>query len=197
MAVKVFFYDIGGVLVKLIMDKAFEKFSLASGKTVQDMRKIFSDLDICRSYETGEMSSQEFYRKISDLTGVKMSFEEFAKVWCDDVFIENRPEIECLKRLKQKYRIFLLSNTNELHYKYLLSTLPVLRLVDGAVLSYEVGACKPEKKIYLEALKAADAKPHECVFIDDTKENIEAARSLGIRAVLYKNQVSVPNFSKK
>lgn len=187
MAVKVFFYDIGGVLVKLVMDKAFEKFSSASGKTVQDLREIFDDPDIGRRYETGGMSSHKFYRKISGLTGFKMSFEEFTKIWCD-IFIENRPEMECLKGLKQKYRIFLLSNTNELHYKYLLSTFPVLRLVNGAVLSYEVGAAKPEKKIYLEALKAADAKPHECVFIDDTKENIEAARSLGIRAVLYKNR---------
>lgn len=182
---KVFFYDIGGVLVKVDLNKAFDRFSKSAGRPAPELREIYDRSGIFLLYEAGKLSSLEFYDKFKAVTGIKMGFGEFSGVWCE-IFTENPRETRRLLRLKRICRVFLLSNTNELHYPYLRANFPALGQVDGSVLSYEIGACKPGKEIYLAALKIAGAEPGECVFVDDMKANADAARSLGIRAIQYK-----------
>lgn len=182
---KVFFYDIGGVLVRVDLHKAFDKFSRSGGRPAPELREICDRSGIFPLYEAGKLSSLEFYDKFKGMTGIRMSFEEFSRAWCE-IFTENPRETSRLLRLKKICRVFLLSNTNELHYSYLTANFPVLGQVDGAVLSYEAGACKPGKEIYLAALNMAGARPEECVFVDDIKANADAAGALGIRAIQYK-----------
>jgi putative hydrolase of the HAD superfamily len=81
--------------------------------------------------------------------------------------------------------LLALSNTNPIHFAMVKEAYPLLRHFDDFVLSYEVGAAKPEAKIYQEAIVRAQCNPEECFFTDDVALNIEAARLNGMDAVQF------------
>jgi putative hydrolase of the HAD superfamily len=81
--------------------------------------------------------------------------------------------------------VLALSNTNPIHFALLKEAYPLLRHFHGYVLSYEVGAAKPEAKIYRAAIARAQCNPEECFFTDDLAVNVEAARELGMDAVQF------------
>ncbi len=192
MPITTFFYDIGNVLINIDFEKALRRFADFSQKSPDEIRHIFSKPDIYYAYEKGRISSEEYYRRITCAAGIAptLSFQEFSRFWCD-MFYENTRETARLLRIKRRCRVFLLSNTNLLHYEYLVRRFPVLNAVDGAALSYELGCRKPEPEIYLKALEIAGAKPHECAFVDDLPENIAAAKKIGIKAFQYINKTIV------
>lgn len=81
--------------------------------------------------------------------------------------------------LKREYRVFLLSNTSALHWDYLLSEYKLEEITTGVLASFEVGAMKPEAKIFREAEQRFDLLPENTVFIDDIEENVFGAISCG------------------
>ncbi len=184
MRIRTVFYDIGNVLFHFDFTKALRRFSSNTGLKPDELQEIFDGSGLPELYEKGRCTSSQFYRKVLSLTGIRMGYRDFCKAFCA-IFTENHRETARMRRLKRRCRVFLLSNTNELHYEHLQSSYPALRHVDGAVLSYRVGARKPEPEIFLAAMKIAGARPETCLFIDDIEENVEAARALGIRAIRY------------
>jgi putative hydrolase of the HAD superfamily len=76
----------------------------------------------------------------------------------------------------------LLSNTNDLHFRFIRERYPLLRHFDAFVLSYEVKAAKPDPRIYAAAIEAAGCAPHECFFTDDVEAYVDGARRAGIHA---------------
>jgi putative hydrolase of the HAD superfamily len=81
--------------------------------------------------------------------------------------------------------LLALSNTNSIHFAMLKDAYPLLRHFHDFVLSYEVGAAKPDAKIYREAIARAQCRPEECFFTDDMAVNIEAACEHGMDAVQF------------
>jgi HAD superfamily hydrolase (TIGR01509 family) len=94
-----------------------------------------------------------------------------------------------LQQSRKNYRIFLLSNTNSIHFQqytddfYEKYSIQMIDLFDALFLSYEIGIHKPDEGIYTHVLKYANLKPSECVFIDDSLPNIEAAALIGIAGI--------------
>ena len=93
-----------------------------------------------------------------------------------------------LEGLSRRYRLLLLSNTNDIHYRFLRERYLMLRHFDDFVLSYEVGAMKPDAKIYDEAIRRAGAPADECFFVDDKQINVDAARRAGMDAVRFESR---------
>jgi HAD superfamily hydrolase (TIGR01509 family) len=85
----------------------------------------------------------------------------------------------------------LLSNTNRIHFEGILANYPLLRHFDRYVLSYEVGAMKPDTLIYEKAIKAAGCRPEECFFTDDIEEYVEGAKRMGIDAVQFQSAAQI------
>lgn len=104
------------------------------------------------------------------------------------LFKVNKEVLKLALKLKEKYKVGILSNID----KYL-AEIPMHKKIyslfdkDLVVLSYKYGVRKPEKEIYEIFLKKAGVKPENCLFIDDSAENVRAAKELGIKAVLYEN----------
>jgi putative hydrolase of the HAD superfamily len=97
----------------------------------------------------------------------KLHFETLMHA-VSDIFQPNDPVISIAKLVKDKgHRLFLLSNTCEAHFNFASAQFPFLKLFDGYVLSYEVRARKPEKKIYEKALEIAGCQNKECFYTDD------------------------------
>jgi len=143
-------------------------------------------------FETGTMNPNEFYREVCRTLDMHLPCEQFKAVW-NTIFTLNTDTVRIIERLRG-FKLLLLSNTNCWHFDYCLESYPVLKLFDDWILSYEVGVCKPDKKIFETVLTRASARPQECVFIDDIEQYTDAARSLGITAHTFTNTEKLEQF---
>lgn len=96
--------------------------------------------------------------------------------------------IDVLGELKCKgYKLFFLSNFHDKAFSYVSEEYPFFKLFDGGVVSYREKVIKPNSEIYKILLEGYNLRAEECVFIDDTEENIKAGEVLGIRGIHLKN----------
>ena len=159
----------------------------------------------------------ERFERMADATVRDPVWNEFDRgIWTDqmmlDAFIERAPELESeireifynrfpellrkydysdewLEGLKKAgYKIYILSNFSRKGIEEAAKELDYMSKADGAVISYEVKMIKPDPGIYEYLLKKYDINPEKAVFIDDNKDNIEAAQKLGIRGILFKGK---------
>lgn len=178
--------DLGKVILwfdNKIFFRKMTDYCGCSEETIKDV--VHKNSELIRLYDTGKMTPQEFYRHAIAKLGAKISYEDFFAAYCD-VFSLNLPVLNLFIRMKGKYRLILLSNTDSVRFPYIKNKYPEILFFDDYVLSYEIGLMKPDPQIYLETLKINASKAAECVFIDDMEENIESAGALGIKTVLYK-----------
>ncbi len=183
--------DLGKVLV--LFDNAifYRKISEYTPHSLSDIAaRVNVHSSIAQAFETGRMSPRRFYAAACQALDAHLGYAEFFAIY-NDVFTLNPPIIKILDRLKSCYRLVLLSNTDRERFKFIRQRFPEVFLFDAYVLSYEVGSCKPERRIYEVALEKAQATPQECVFIDDLPENISAAQALGIRTVHFLEQTDL------
>jgi len=124
---------------------------------------------------------------IKEQVAYQSQIEEILTRWTE-VLVE-RKMVQHLKSLSQKgYAIYLLSNLSCDAASYIKERFDLFDLVDGYVLSCEVNAIKPDQEIYQVLLDKYQLKPHECIFLDDLKENVETAIMLGMKAVHVVNE---------
>src|SRR5690606_14878171 len=99
-----------------------------------------------------------------------------------DIFTLNEPIVPVLDALKARgIRLVLLSNTSAFHFEFIQRRWDVLQRFDDFVVSYKVGAIKPEPAIFEAALRAIHCRPHECFYTDDIPAYIEMARRFGLQ----------------
>ncbi|MCF7797679.1 MAG: HAD family phosphatase [Lentisphaeria bacterium] len=180
-----FFFDIGGVLVRVDASESIRKIAEVLDVTPMQVRQAMSP-QLLADYETGKLSGNEFYQNMLNNcdSARKIDFEFFKYLW-QDVLFPKEAEIDFLKTLLKAYPVWLLSNTNDFHYDLMQHRFDILDLVNGGTYSFIEGYMKPSPEIYRAALAKTPFKPDEIVFIDDLEVNVRAARDLGIRAIQY------------
>jgi epoxide hydrolase-like predicted phosphatase len=136
------------------------------------------------AYETGDLSSDEFYDAVVRLAALDMPKEEFIRAYAD-IFSPIPSTWSVVRELKGRVRLGLLSNTTEWHFEHWIKKVSIFPLFDSVTLSYVVRAMKPDPKIYRAALASMNLPPEACVFFDDIEENAAGARALGIHAFQY------------
>jgi putative hydrolase of the HAD superfamily len=99
--------------------------------------------------------------------------------------VKDEEVFEIIRSLKGRRRLGLLSNTDVLHFNYILSKYPIVHIFDQWILSFEVGFKKPAVEIFRKAIEWASVEPQKILFIDDMKIHIEAALSLGMQAIHF------------
>jgi putative hydrolase of the HAD superfamily len=147
-----FVFDLGNVILpfehRQIAVKLHEVSLIQKRFTPDDLFRFLFDRDrgFVNPYEEGRISSLDFFAKLRERYKLRLEFEEFKDIW-NNIFEED-PEVNAIiTHLKNKgYPVFLLSNTNELHFSYVMERYPVVRSLDEWILSYEVGARKPKKR---------------------------------------------------
>lgn len=177
------FFDLGNVLIFFSYQKMCEQ---AATYCDLDMELVKTMLDHYGDpHERGQINGKMIFDAFSQRSQKKLNFEILMNR-VSDIFRPNDPVISIAMQLKQKgHRLFLLSNTCDAHFNFALSQFPFLKSFDGYVLSYEIGARKPEKKIYEKALEIAGCRKEECFYTDDILSYVETARSLDIDAEQY------------
>lgn len=193
--VKTIFWDFGDVLVfydHMKGCKALAQFSALSAEEIY--RLVFGSKLEELSYNRGVFTDAQWYERCCSMLELKdCSYEAFAEAW-GDIFTPN-PKIDAvLRRVRPGTAMYVLSNTNGLHWGWAQKNLSVLAMhfpdVNRWVLSSEEKTRKPESLIYTRALKRAGIGAHEAVFIDDKPVNVEAFKSLGGNGIVYSAHMS-------
>ena len=191
-SIKVIFFDIGGVLLRIHPEKMIKKISTITDISFDIVENSFPE-EAHDAYERGQMTDHDWYQSCKNSLPDRNSLTEnqFWAAW-SMLLGDETDVVDILIRLKRSYKIWLLSNTNSRHIKNEVEGNYVFpNLVDGSIYSYDVGCRKPEKKIYQIACEAAKIDPESCVFIDDLKDNIIGANQVGLHGVHYKNTLEL------
>ncbi len=188
--IEVILFDLGNVILPFNHYQIAEKlFPFTKAREFQDPKKIFSYLfdygkGAINDYETGKISTSTFFQLVKEHLQLTLSFEEFQPIW-NDIFWENEEVSKIIRSLKRRKRLGLLSNTNPLHFNYILSKFPVVKELDQWFLSHEVGFKKPAKEIFEKAIEWAHVDSQKILFIDDMKTHVDVAVSLGMQAIHF------------
>ncbi len=183
MKLKALLLDLGNVLVFHDNELLFQRMSEAYRITREQMRARL-DASVWERVNRGQLPGDALRCELNARLGRQVGEEEFFQLWnCH--FTVHQQMVEKVEALEGQYRRVLLSNTHDLHVRYLRPLLPVLERLDGLVLSYEVGLVKPEPAIYARALAAAGVAAHEAVFFDDVAAYVEGAKAQGIEARVF------------
>ena len=188
--IEVILFDLGNVILPFSHFQIAEKLSRFSQRIeFKDPQRIFSYLfdfenGAVNSYEIGKVSSIQFFKSLKEYLHLSLSFEEFIPVW-NDIFTEDQGVSEIIRSLKGKKKLGLISNTNPLHFDYILSKFPVIPIFDKWILSHEVGFKKPAVDIFQKAIEWASVEPEKILFIDDMKKHVDVAVSLGMQGIHF------------
>lgn len=182
MAIEALLFDLGKVLIDFDFELGMRHFSSRSPLPPDELEQVIRDQVWLRRYESGEISTADYHRSISERAQLRMTLEEFHEAW-SAVFLPDLivPE-RLLASLKARYPLILVSNTNEAHVRFIAREYPVFAYFEHRIFSHEVRSMKPDRRIYDAAIAASGRPPESLLFIDDRAENVEAARELGIRA---------------
>jgi glucose-1-phosphatase len=190
---KLFVFDLGNVILPFEHRQIGTKLCERSDRNgALSPEEIFDFMfsrgaGLINAYETGQMSSLEFFGALRDKFALTITFEEFRDIW-NPIFRENPRVIEAIEYLKSKgYPLFLLSDTNELHFAHVIDKYPIVHAFDEWILSFEVGVKKPGKRIYDVIFEKMDVDESEVFYVDDLERNVEAARSRGIEGLVFRD----------
>jgi glucose-1-phosphatase len=192
LAVELLLFDLGNVIVRVSHPAMAEALAARSADPrFQDPQRVlalaFDDHEgLTVDFDKGRLTTDAFYRSVADRLALSLSFEEFAACW-NTGFEENVEVTALIRRLLGRYRLMLLSNTNELHYRHLKPRLPVLSLMERTFLSFELGMRKPDPALYERVITAAGVKPERILYIDDVAAYTRAAADLGMQAITFES----------
>lgn len=177
------FFDLGNVLLFFDTLKMYRQIASVCGLQLEEVTALA--LHQVDPYEKGEIDTQKVHEDFSRLCKKELNREEMQRAMCD-IFEPNEAVIAIAREVKSKgVKIYILSNTCQAHFDFVHQRYHFLKLFDGFVLSYQVGARKPDKKIFESALSIAGCKPEECFYIDDVPEFVKAAKAMRIDAENY------------
>ena len=147
MSFRLVIFDLGGVLVRREPRKAIERLAQETGKPVEACEQILGDRKLIEAFELGQVSPKQFFERVRAPLGLGWSFEQFASAW-NSILTENTDTTWILQRLRSRYRLAVISNTNVLHDEYIRKNWPVFEQLHDWIVSYQVGMLKPDPRIY-------------------------------------------------
>ena len=191
--IKNIIFDFGNVLFDLDLPSVERNLRQLWGERFPEAAARLQSSHIFELYETGGLSTEEFVDALRFAAGTPLTEEQVVGAW-NSIFLQMpKARFDLLLRLRDGYKVFLLSNINELHAAwiddYLLREHGISdfhqRYFDGVYYSHLIRLRKPGRDIYEYVLADAELRPEESVFFDDMEANVEAARQVGIRGILH------------
>jgi glucose-1-phosphatase len=182
---KTIIFDLGKVIIPFDIQRGYAALQPYCRHAPAEIASLIRSTGIVPRLETGEISPQDFVRRFSEVLGLDIGYDRFCELW-SSIFLpaEIVPD-SLLEGLHRRYRLLALSNTNAIHFDVVRRDYPILKRFDAFVLSYEVGAAKPDPRIYQVALDRAGCLPNECFFTDDVASYVQAAKQAGMEAAQF------------
>ena len=198
--IKNIIFDLGGVVLDIdesIVYKELEKMGISTSELAQSKEFI----DIMSKFDTGIYTAPTFRKKTKALLGQeKMTDQRFDAIWNAMLLDIPRERIEAIEKVKKHYKIFLMSNSNVIHYDLYVRDLQLRfgyhefdELFNKSYFSFAEHLEKPDPRFFELILDHEGLLPAETLFIDDTAANIEVAKSLGIKTYHIRRDELVRN----
>lgn len=184
--IKLVIFDIGRVILDfdhMITCRKLAKYSKKDEKHIYDY--IFKP-EVLNEYEKGKITSLKMFEAISDKLGFDIPFEKFKEIW-GDVFSLKEGVAKLIRKVKKAASIAVLSNTDEMHFDFIMDRVEIMKDFDWLFLSHKIGFRKPDKEIFEYITNITGIAPNEIIFIDDIEEFVVAANKYGIKGILFKD----------
>ncbi|MDD2483028.1 MAG: HAD family phosphatase [Candidatus Shapirobacteria bacterium] len=184
--IKAIIFDFGNVICRFTNEILIEKIGRLTNKTKEEIFElIYKKSDLQIRYETGLISSQEFFEELSEICGLNISYEELKEIYSKDKYTPVEGTKELIEKLQKKYKIGLLSNTSEWDFDYMIQAAPIIKTFETITTSFGAKAMKPSQKIFEDALNKLKLKAEDCIYTDDILEYVEVANKMGIKAIQF------------
>ena len=193
------YFDLGNVLLYFDHEIGCRQIAQVAGLSPDRVRARLLDARLLEGFETGRLSRSEFYDGFCQATGACADVELLENAG-SDIFRLNVSIVPVVAKLKDAgYRLGLLSNTCESHWRFVLSHFKVMfpHAFEVLALSFEIGACKPDEGIYYRAAELAGVQPEAIFYCDDLAANVDAACRVGFDAVQYTGTPSLVSELRK
>ena len=179
-------FDFGGVIINLDYSKPKDEFKKLG---IFDSKKLYSKEEQTKlfdSLECGQISDENFLKEISKKSNTN-NLELIKKAW--NSILLNIPEerVHLLKKLSSKYKIFLLSNTNSIHLKEIISSYGekkwrnFISIFNDVYFSNKIGMRKPNEDVFFYIIKKNKLDVSKTLFIDDSAQHIKTAKKNGFK----------------
>ncbi len=188
--IKHIIFDLGEVIINVNPAAVKERMIHKGAGNVDELHLKLLDGDIYHQLETGKIKPEDFRTAIKDIIDIPVTDDDIDEAWNAMLLDIPKERIKCMTRLKSKYKLYLLSNTNHIHWlsydQYFQDTFDypsINTFFTNTWYSYLMGVRKPDPEIFRKVLEEGQFDPSEVAFIDDLKENVDAAATLGIHPV--------------
>ncbi|MGE0088513.1 MAG: HAD family hydrolase [Bacteroidales bacterium] len=187
--IKNIIFDLGGVIINLDTQKTASEMKNLGFDDFEKSYSLLNQIDLFDLLEKGLITPEQFRMEIRKHISKSVSDAQIDEAWSAMLLDFPKDRIKLIQYVKRKYRIFLLSNTNKIHFDKYNSDFNAVygfsfnTLFEKAYYSFEIGHRKPDLDIYMHVLKHSNLIPEETLFIDDSEANIKTAKLLGIQTL--------------
>ena len=194
MAVENIIFDLCGPICDIDPRKIINEFKQYG---VQNAEELFAGLpqkEFLKDFEAGKISAEDFRSQLRDIIKTELSDIIIDKAWNACFVRLQKRHVELLGHLKLNYKIFLLSNSDEINYLFFKETFEkqlgfdfFQMLFTDCFISCETGVRKPSRESFLQIIEKHQLAVEKTVFVDDAMKNVEGAREVGMRSHFLRN----------
>ena len=185
-------FDLGGVFITIDYQATIDAFEKLRFENAQLLYSQAEQAILFEKYETGKISTPHFINNLLKLSNSNPSPNQIVKAWNSMIGDFSIESITLLKNLQSKYRLFMLSNTNELHMELVkrkwqeIENAPMESFFEKVHFSHQLGLRKPYPNTFLEVCKINNLDPVKTLFIDDSIQHIVGAQKAGLQTIYLK-----------
>ncbi len=190
-AVTTIIFDLGGVIVDLDWDCCIDNFRKIGIQNMENLVSTTLQKGFVLDYELGLITDGQFRDEVRKNASGEVSDSQIDHAWTSLLVGIPGEKLDMLLELKKKYKIFMLSNTNNLSFRhsekmFQVNGYNISAFFDKCYLSYEMKLAKPKPEIFRALLHDAGLVAGECLFLDDGIHNIDTAQTLGFNVEYIK-----------
>ncbi len=180
-------FDLGKVLLDFDYSIAAPRIAARGAMSEQEVVRFLNHSPLLVRYETGQLTTRDFYEAVRKATGFRGTSEEFGAFFAD-IFTPIGLMLDLHARLRrQQGPLYLFSNTNDLAICHIRRQFLFFNEFDGYILSYQVGAMKPDARSYEALERLSGRRGSEILYLDDRAENVAAGAARGWQAILHES----------
>ena len=185
-AIEVLVFDLFGVLISFDDDLVIARLARHCADPTgafERLHKLTARLDII----TGEPTLPQVHRELVEDHGLALSWADFEAAWLEPYHEAIPAMAELVEALSGNYRPVLLSNVDRDYWQVVRAMQPELEHFELLLVSAELGVAKPDPEIFRHVCQLTGTEPQQCLFIDDTAQNVDAARALGFHGHVFRS----------
>jgi len=177
-------FDIGNVLVRYDHQRTMTALADLYHADPVQLSTFYNQIG--RQFGVGEITPTQVVDMLNSRFNTSHSLEEFTKAFCAGLMRDDAALAYAVAlQVEDELAVGAISNTNAVHVAWLDDRAPELNEFELVIMSNEVGLRKPDPEIYELAMEILNASPAQILYVDDLAENVEAARQLGMSAILH------------